>query len=62
MYYLRTKAAVDPIKFTLNQEKLKAQKAKVGQLANTAVNLAEADPNEGQACSLDDPDCLMCGS
>ncbi|MEL6926430.1 MAG: ribonucleoside-diphosphate reductase subunit alpha, partial [Bacteroidota bacterium] len=65
MYYLRTKAAVDPIKFTLNQQKLQEQKAKVGKIANAAVNVAEADEAadmEGQACNLDDPDCLMCGS
>ncbi len=52
MYYLRSKAAVDPIKFTLSQKyqnKFEAQKA-------------EATVQEGQVCNLDDPDCLMCGS
>ena len=65
MYYLRTKAAVDPIKFTLNQQKLQEQKIKVGAIANAAVNIADAeqaDDMSGQVCNLDDPDCLMCGS
>lgn len=62
MYYLRSKAAVDPIKFTLDQKhqrvnaKAKAT-ANVGAIAENMENMAE-----GQACSLDDPDCLMCGA
>lgn len=61
MYYLRSKAAVDPIKFTVDQ---KAQKAVANQkVAGGAVKpQQETDNIEGQACSLDDPDCLMCGS
>jgi ribonucleoside-diphosphate reductase alpha subunit len=59
MYYLRSKAATDPIKFTVKQE---AQaKARVGEgTASAALPATEA--TEGQACNLDDPDCLMCGS
>jgi ribonucleoside-diphosphate reductase alpha subunit len=60
MYYLRSKAAVDPIKFTVNQE---AQKnARAGELAVAASASAIEVAAEGQACNLDDPDCLMCGS
>ena len=86
MYYLRTKAAVDPIKFTVREEmRKKANKAKevpVTEYAGTEgesttnvvikkhknntnaekVNLPEPmqlKPND-QACSLDDPDCIMC--
>ncbi len=51
MYYLRSQAAVDPIKFTIDQ---KLQKSRV-----TAKDL---ESNEAKACSLDDPDCLSCGS
>ena len=62
MYYLRSKAATDPIKFTVSQ---KAQKAvansKIEASENKISNLPE-DPAEGQVCNLDDPDCLMCGS
>lgn len=51
MYYLRSKAATDPIKFTLSE---KYQKKFVE---------AEANSQDGVACSLDNPDdCLMCGS
>jgi len=60
MYYLRSKAAVDPIKFTLDQ---KPQRVNAKATANVAA-IAENMENmaEGQACSLDDPDCLMCGA
>ncbi len=51
MYYLRSQAAVDPIKFTIDQ-KLQQQRV-------TAKDLQE---NQAQACSLDDPDCLSCGA
>jgi ribonucleoside-diphosphate reductase alpha chain len=56
MYYLRSKAAVDPIKFTLSSKhQTKFVKAEVeADAANT---------DEGIACSIDNPDdCLMCGS
>ena len=63
MYYLRSKAAVDPIKFTLdNKYQQVGAKETVTATANQA-NAAQIDAaDEGQACSLDDPDCLMCGS
>jgi ribonucleoside-diphosphate reductase alpha chain len=63
MYYLRSKAATDPIKFTVDQKQLEQQKAI--NLANKAVSVAatvsEAD-QEGAVCNLDDPDCIACGS
>ncbi|MEM7103787.1 MAG: ribonucleoside-diphosphate reductase subunit alpha [Bacteroidota bacterium] len=63
MYYLRTKAAVDPIKFTLSE---KHQRKFVSESAegtsSITVNEADLSANEGAACNLDDPDCLMCGS
>jgi len=73
MYYLRSKAAVDPIKFTLDRKH-----QRVGsKTANNAVTMETVAANGAtvtagqqfpdtddspQACSLDDPDCLMCGS
>ncbi len=55
MYYLRSKAAVDPIKFTLS--------AKHQQKFVQAEALPTVNMEEGIACSLDSPDdCLMCGS
>ncbi|MCB0566577.1 MAG: ribonucleoside-diphosphate reductase subunit alpha [Phaeodactylibacter sp.] len=80
MYYLRSKAATDPIKFTVKQS---AQKKKVaapvegrqespdmealnGQAPeseyNESTRLPEDTEYSGQACNLDDPDCLMCGA
>jgi ribonucleoside-diphosphate reductase alpha subunit len=72
MYYLRSKAAVDPIKFTLSQ-KHQNQFSKVEEKAPVmAMNtvsatedstIAAMKPIEKQdidACNLDDPDCIMC--
>ena len=61
MYYLRSKAAVDPIKFTLSA---KHQKKFVGEAeaSNSANGSSEAEvPAEGMVCNMDEG-CLMCGS
>ncbi len=65
MYYLRTKAAVDPIKFTLD-EKHQRQQASNGQVNQESgeslqqrLDSSEQEP-EIKACSLDDPGCIMC--
>ena len=68
MYYLRSKAATDPIKFTVDQQRQqsriskKAEAAKAEKKAVVKMSAIEADSAEVKACSLDDPDCLMCGS
>ncbi|MCT4581723.1 MAG: ribonucleoside-diphosphate reductase subunit alpha [Flavobacteriales bacterium] len=50
MYYLRTKAATDAIKFTLDKSAIEAPKAKTEEERQAEI-----------ACSLDDPDnCEMC--
>jgi ribonucleoside-diphosphate reductase alpha chain len=61
MYYLRTKAATDAIKFTLDKTKL-AQPAAAQQPAEAPA--AMTDEAAAQiACSLDNPDsCEMCGA
>ena len=77
MYYLRSKAAVDPIKFTLDK---KHQRVGITETTDTTTNTIsvkneQSKPNsssinpdiemeaaQGQVCNLDDPDCLMCGS
>ncbi|MBK6622054.1 MAG: ribonucleoside-diphosphate reductase subunit alpha [Saprospirales bacterium] len=71
MYYLRSKAATDPIKFTVEQS---LQQGRVSKNASAPVVSATVpvqqpiqeksvdDIQEGQACNLDDPNCLMCGS
>jgi len=52
MYYLRTKAATDAIKFTIEKDVVEEPTAK-------SLEEVEADV----ACSLDDPDdCEACGS
>jgi ribonucleoside-diphosphate reductase alpha chain len=68
MYYLRTKAAADAIKFTVDQSAI----AKPAILGNEDALLEERGQThvlsfeEQQAqlsCSLDNPeDCEMCGS
>lgn len=64
MYYLRTKAAVNAVKFTLD-----SQQAQAVQVASTASVVQSAPiPNKDEAlaqvaCSLDNPDaCEACGS
>jgi len=64
MYYLRTKAAVNAVKFTLD-----SQQAQPVQVASTASVVQSAPiPNKDEAlaqvaCSLDNPDaCEACGS
>ncbi len=59
MYYLRTKAATDAIKFTVTKE-TEAQP----QAQPQAVAVAEKSQNQDAIqCSLDDPEgCDMCGS
>lgn len=75
MYYLRSKAAAEPIKFTLSS---KYQQKYVPQPNTNATVVTTnsfevqseiipeqnaANSEEGLACSLDNPDeCLMCGS
>ena len=77
MYYLRTKSAVDAIKFTLsNKEKAAVPEAAVAQ-ASTASTPGEAKPAAvpvepltpeelkamlQQSRESEDDDCLMCGS
>ncbi len=78
MYYLRSKAAVDPIKFTLSQkhqtqfsnsEKPETVMAMGNNIKNSnptpvgqepIVAMKAIEKQEIKACSLDDPDCIMC--
>jgi len=68
LYYLRTKAATDPIKFTVNKEALRQTQTSTNPLTNS--NLAEATNKQFTytasseiSCSLDNPDaCEACGS
>jgi ribonucleoside-diphosphate reductase alpha chain len=67
MYYLRTKAATDAIKFTVSKEKEELPKEVVatvtqGQQA-VAISQEQLDQQAAMQCSLDDPEgCEMCGS
>ena len=67
MYYLRTKAATDAIKFTVDKAKLSAPEQTVtpsGAKGERVKEMAVANAEEAQAqisCSLDDPEgCEMC--
>lgn len=59
MYYLRTKSATDAIKFTVSKENAARVKAQTAEVAATARVQEEVN---GEACDLDDPDCLSCGA
>ncbi|HMO38225.1 MAG TPA: ribonucleoside-diphosphate reductase subunit alpha [Saprospiraceae bacterium] len=65
MYYLRSKAAVDPIKFTVKAEAQQEVKVKATAAAAATETVVKTTPIEisdleGKACSIDDPDCIMC--
>ena len=80
-YYLRTKAAADAIKFTVEKKyqeesagKLNGQSELVAATASASVqngstssssngmNISDEYNANGQACSLDDDECLSCGA
>lgn len=61
MYYLRTKAATDAIKFTLEKEQIAQPTA--NPQAQASQDDAKAQNQAAMQCSLDDPEgCEMCGS
>jgi len=58
MYYLRSKAATDPIKFTLSAD----YKKKYDTENKEVMNVEEQEEViEGEVCTMEDG-CLMCGS
>lgn len=67
MYYLRTKAATDAIKFTVSkEEQVQPQPVQEQQGKAKPAAVIEAEKSNNQSamqCSLDDPEgCEMCGS
>ena len=75
MYYLRSKAATEPIKFTLSQKhQQKFASAVVNEASVTTaapqtvpaapLQMAALDVNEvqGKICSIDNPDCEACSA
>ncbi|MBP7184402.1 MAG: ribonucleoside-diphosphate reductase subunit alpha, partial [Saprospiraceae bacterium] len=74
MYYLRTKSAADPIKFTLS-DKYQRKSVKSNELSNTEEQNSvkqfdiystefklQTVNTDVKACSLDDPECLACSA
>tara|TARA_R100000306_G_scaffold12238_6_gene14600 strand:- start:25309 stop:27702 length:2394 start_codon:yes stop_codon:yes gene_type:complete len=74
MYYLRTKSAVDAIKFTLKKEVKKEPVKETAEVAETEVDATSAVTNKPLSpqelremlaksrTAEEDDDCLMCGS
>jgi ribonucleoside-diphosphate reductase alpha subunit len=70
MYYLRSKAATDPIKFTLSQKhqtKFTANKVTNEATVSAKVETPSMQPLDldqvaGKICSLDDPTCESCSA
>lgn len=60
MYYLRSKAATDAIKFTLDKDALKKpEKQETSESEQMSMTQKQSD----MQCSLDNPDeCIACGS
>jgi len=62
MYYLRTKSAVDAIKFTVQKQSKAQTKPVVAEVTETPET-PELRPEEQLACSIENPDdCVSCGS
>ncbi|KUF38600.1 ribonucleoside-diphosphate reductase [Myroides marinus] len=61
MYYLRTKSAVDAIKFTLNNEK-KVNPNAIQEAEQVSVEDYQAMIQRAREASNNDEDCEMCGS
>lgn len=61
IYYLRTKAAADAIKFTVDQSVMK-QPQTVTQTGGSVVAEAEESYTTFKTCSLDDPTCESCSA
>jgi len=59
IYYLRTKAAADPIKFTVDQQYINMSKESTAAVNEKPKVNAEGDD---LFCDLDDEDCVACGS
>ena len=60
MYYLRSKAATDAIKFTLDKDALKKPEP---QQEEQQEEMSMAQKQSDMQCSLDNPDeCIACGS
>ncbi len=63
MYYLRTKAATDAIKFTLEKEQTEQPAVKPQQAQANQEEDVKTQNQAAMQCSLDDPEgCEMCGS
>jgi len=66
MYYLRTRAAADAIKFTVDQQALKASEKKTADAQDeAAVDLSQKSDKElaAMVCSLENKEnCMMCGA
>ena len=61
MYYLRTKAAVDAIKFTVEKQAAETLEPMVNAKQNATVSAQQGYSD--MQCSLDNPDaCEACGS
>ncbi|OWY22032.1 ribonucleoside-diphosphate reductase subunit alpha [Sphingobacteriales bacterium UPWRP_1] len=67
MYYLRTRPAADPIKFTVDMSKLRRPETANGN-TNTEPELPQNFTDEqaveyvGKICSIDNPDCESCSA
>ena len=66
MYYLRTKAAVDAIKFTLNNEKkaepLAVEAIAAQEVAEEAMSVDDFKAMIERSKNAEPDDCEMCGS
>ncbi|MBX7242510.1 MAG: ribonucleoside-diphosphate reductase subunit alpha [Bacteroidia bacterium] len=64
VYYLRTKAATDAIKFTIDTSVIKETQRVAAIAGENSVSLSEKSgaDYEFKACSIDNPDCEACSA
>lgn len=64
VYYLRTKAATDAIKFTIDTSVIKETQRVAAIAGENSVSLSEESgaDYEFKACSIDNPDCEACSA
>lgn len=66
MYYLRTRPAADPIKFTVDMSKLR--RTETAPVAATEPEMPQTLTDEeaieyiGKVCNLNDPNCESCSA
>ena len=62
-YYIRSQAARDAIKFTVDKDKVNSTESRTPKSTdNSKIQDFSVNEKEGAVCSIDDPNCESCGA